>query len=144
DRHGLQKGQGVSRISSLGSSYTVPTLVPGRPLPSASFKCQRTVTVCVPTSVTTPCSDGGFVFFVTDEPTDSYIFERPFSGNCTTRFSCNALGRHGLRGVCAFRGMCTFPRRSSASSPESCRHHPTNSYSRSASGTIASANWFLQ
>jgi len=49
---------------------------------SASFKCQRTVTVCDPTSVTTPCSDGGFVFFVTDEPADTFTVERPFLREC--------------------------------------------------------------
>jgi hypothetical protein len=63
----------VSDVSIVGSSYTFPTLVPARPLISSCFKCQRTVTVSLPTAVTTPCSDGGFSGRVTVEPTVGFI-----------------------------------------------------------------------
>jgi len=67
----------VSGVSIVGSSCTFPTGVPARPRVSSCFKCQRTVTLSLPTSVTTPCSDGGFSRRVTVEPTAGFILSMP-------------------------------------------------------------------
>jgi hypothetical protein len=94
----LQCGQRVSGIRFAGSSYTFPIESPAGPRLSSCFKCQCTVTVSLPTFVTTPCSDGGFSRRVTVDPTDGFILIGPtFAGFAATRsYRIMMVSREGL------------------------------------------------